>query len=235
MGILTRFLKDIFHNQHDEQPIEPAFSGRRVLNVGGGSKSIMIPRYFSGWEHDLLDIDPRGRPDVVCDARKLSTLVGGQYEAVYCSHNLEHYYRHETVDVLRGFLHILKFNGFAEIHVPDIQQVIKSLVDRRLSLDDTLYQSAAGPISAHDIIYGLQAEIQRSGKDFYAHKTGFTPDSLTNILLVGGFTHVLISTDEYLAVHALAFKAEPTEDHYDLFRETWDIGNRPMISANTKS
>ena len=128
--------------------------------------------------NDLLDIDDRGGPDLVCDARELATLSACQYDAVYCSHNLEHYYRHEGLKVLQGFVHILKDDGFAEIRVPDIAQVIGAVQDQQLDLDDVLYESAAGPISAHDVIYGLQSEIVDSGQDFYAHKTGFTPKSL---------------------------------------------------------
>src|SRR6516164_8820387 len=98
-----------------------ATPGRRsMLNVGGGSKNIPIPAYFDGWEHILLDIDPAGNPDIVCDARELLSLAPLQFDAVYCSHNLEHYYKHETAAVLRGFLHILKMDGFAEIRVPDM-------------------------------------------------------------------------------------------------------------------
>jgi hypothetical protein len=29
-------------------------------------------------------------PDIVCDARELTTLEEGLFDAVYCSHNLEH-------------------------------------------------------------------------------------------------------------------------------------------------
>ena len=100
---------------------------RRVLNVGGGSKAIPIPPHYAAWEHVLLDIDPAGGPDLVCDARRLDTLPAQQFDAVYCSHNLEHYYRHDTGSVLRGFLHVLKFDGFAEIRVPDLRSVMQKL------------------------------------------------------------------------------------------------------------
>jgi hypothetical protein len=61
---------------------------------------------LSGWTHHLLDIDERVRPDVLGDARELASLVpAGTYDAVYCSHNIEHYYPHDVPKVLRGFLH----------------------------------------------------------------------------------------------------------------------------------
>ena len=218
MKILTGLIKDVFLTRKAERVPEEMSSIKKVLNVGGGSKETAISDYFSGWQHDLLDIDPRGGPDVVCDARELATLPGGTYDAVYCSHNLEHYYRHHGLIVVRGFLHMLKDDGFAEIRVPDIAQVINALIDRQLELDDVLYQSPAGPISAHDVIYGLQSEIENSGQDFYAHKTGFTPKSLKKMLTDGGFCRIFMSTTELLAVHALAFKVEPTPEQVLLLK-----------------
>jgi hypothetical protein len=47
---------------------------RRVLNVGGNTKDIPLPENYRGWENVLLDIDPRGKPDVLCDARSLFGL-----------------------------------------------------------------------------------------------------------------------------------------------------------------
>jgi hypothetical protein len=41
----------------------------KVLNVGGNTKLIPIPKHYDGWDHLLLDIDPTGKPDVLCDAR----------------------------------------------------------------------------------------------------------------------------------------------------------------------
>ena len=76
---------------------------RRVLNVGGNSRAIRLPAHFDGWEQHLLDIDPKVRPDILCDAREMLTLPGGNYDAIYCSHNLEHYFRHELPKVLAGF------------------------------------------------------------------------------------------------------------------------------------
>lgn len=227
--ILTSLIKDIFFSPKQQnaaqvpEGVSETPGVKRVLNVGGGSKRTPIPGYFSGWQHDLLDIDPRGEPDIVCDARELEKLPGGLYDAVHCSHNLEHYYRHDGLRVVRGFHHILNDTGFAEVFVPDFAQVMDALRDRQLELDDVLYQSAAGPITAHDIVYGLQSEIQNSGQDFYAHKTGFTPRSLVKILSDGGFAKVFISTNRPLEVHALAFKTEPTEEQYALFRSTWNL------------
>jgi hypothetical protein len=73
---------------------------RRVLNVGGHDKRIELPPQYAGFEQILLDVDPTVTPDILCDARELSKLEPRQFDAVYCAHNLEHYYRHEVPSVL---------------------------------------------------------------------------------------------------------------------------------------
>ena len=183
---------------------------KRVLNVGGNSKAIPLPPQYAGWEHHLLDIDPTGRPDIVCDARELATLEPGQYDAIYCSHNLEHYYRHDVARVLAGFRHVLRPDGFAHIRVPDMGEVMRRVVDESLDIEDTLYQSGLGPITVLDVIYGYGRQIESSGCEFFAHKTGFTKKSLTQALVRGGFTHVFASAAS-LEVAAYAFKQKPGE------------------------
>jgi len=191
----------------------------RVLNVGGGDRKIPIPPHYAGWEHLLLDVDPRSNPDIVCDARQLDALAASQFDAVYCSHNLEHYYRHEGATVLRGFLHVLKPDGFAEIKVPDLQSVMRRCVANNMDIGDLLYQSDLGPVTVRDVIYGLGREIEQSGRDFFAHKTGFTPKSLAHALAEAGFvqTYVFVAPDAF-ETRALAFKAMPSAAQQKLLR-----------------
>lgn len=216
--MLFRLLKQVFsHNRG--APAEPgkvrlplADDIPCVLNVGGGSKGIRIPAHYNGWRHLLLDIDPGGGVDLVCDARELLSQPSSLFDAVYCSHNLEHYYRHDAVRVLRGFLHVLKPNGFAEIRVPDIRLVMQAMLEQALDIDDVLYQSGVGPILVRDVIYGWHVEIERTGRDFFAHKTGFTARSLTAILEHAGFVQVVsVPAIGVYEARAFAFKQAPTE------------------------
>ena len=188
--------------------IDALQSNKTVLNVGGNSKAIAIPQHFEGWTHHLLDIDPRGQPDIVCDARKLAALAPNVYDAVYCSHNLEHYFAHDVPKVLSGFHHVLKSDGFAEIRVPDIAQLIRTVAEKDLDLLDVLYQSKAGPVRVRDVLYGFGPEIERSGQDFYAHKTGFSPKSLVLALRECAFPHQVILRAN-LEIRAYAFKHKP--------------------------
>ena len=160
---------------------------RNVLNVGGGSKLIAIPPHYAGWNQLMLDIDANAKPDVLADARELERLEPALFDAVYCSHNLEHYYVHDVPKVLAGFAHVLKPEGFAEIRVPDVAAVAREMTERGRDMEDVLYTSPAGPITVRDVLYGLGRAIQKTGVDFYAHKTGFTRRSLGDALRRAGF------------------------------------------------
>lgn len=182
---------------------------KKVLNVGGNSKDIALPEIYNGWEQVWLDIDPSVNPDVLCDARELTKLEANTYHAIYCSHNLEHYYRHDVKKVLAGFNHVLKKDGFAHIRVPDMGEVMRSFVANNMDINDVLYESPAGPITIQDVMYGWGKEIERSGNDFFAHKTGFTEDSLIATLIDNQFYQVYTGTGN-LEVVAFAFKDEPS-------------------------
>ncbi len=184
---------------------------RRVLNVGGNSRKIPIPAHYGDWEQHLLDIDPTGEPDIVCDAREMRTLPAGGYDAIYCSHNLEHYERHDLPRVLAGFLHVLKPEGFAEVRVPDMKAVFEDMLRRGMDIDDVLYESPAGPITVNDVIYGFGRKIEESGQGFFAHRNGFTHRSLVRALQSAGFAVVFTGSLPY-EVSALAFKAAPSPE-----------------------
>ena len=202
-----------------------------VLNVGGGSKAVAIPDHYDGWEHLLLDIDPKRGVDVVCDARQLAQkFPPSSYDAVYCSHNLEHYYRHDISRVLRGFLHVLTDQGFAEIRVPDIGELIKRMAAASLDIDSEIYKAPVGVITAHDMIYGYGVEIEQSGQDFYAHKTGFSRATLARTILSNGFAEVYFATPlALLELRVLAFKQTATQH----WKSRFSLGEKfePALNA----
>lgn len=227
MSILGGFLRDLISSSKTEvqesasvQPsqvhINTQPSTRRVLNVGGNNKAIPLPEAYKGFEHWLLDIDPKGNPDILCDARELTDLEQGIVDAVYCSHNLEHYYRHDVPRVLAGFLHVLRAGGVAHIRVPDMGQVMRAVVEQEVDIDDVLYQSPSGPIMVLDVIYGWSAQIEASRQDFFAHKTGFTSKSLRQAIVRAGFESYFFK-ENYLEIEVLAFKGVPDSDLMQAF------------------
>lgn len=115
-----------------------------------------------------------------------------------------------------GFLHVLKDGGFAQIRVPDINEVMRLTLERGLDIDDVLYTSPSGPIMVLDVLYGYSVEIERSGQDFYAHKTGFTEKSLLAALDRAGFSKTYTMTGN-LEISAIAFKGEPDSAVRGLF------------------
>ena len=179
----------------------------RVLNVGGGGSRV-LPSPYRGWEQVLLDIDPQVKPDVCCDALQMMTLPASRYDAVYCSHNLEHFYWHDVPKVLQGFVHVLKKDGFVHLAVPDLQALMQVVVEGKRDLQETWYVSAGGPIRFHDVLYGWNKAMS-GGNLFYAHKCGFTESSLTQVLRDAGFVHVYTSTT-HGNLEAYAFRTQPT-------------------------
>jgi len=188
-----------------------------MLNVGGNSKTVPIPVHYAGWQHFLLDIDATGDADIVCDARELGGFDAARFDAVYCSHNLEHYYQHDVPRVLAGFMHVLKRDGFAEVRVPDLEAVFRKVSDGEFGLEDALYDSPAGPITPIDVIYGRGKQIESSGQDFYAHKTGFTAKTLTTTLQRAGFQEIWMAPplSDY-EIRAVAFKEPSTPEQRKL-------------------
>jgi predicted SAM-dependent methyltransferase len=202
-------LSRLINTLHPDQPA--ADHPPRVLNVGGGDKTVAIPPHFDGWQRTLLDVNPAA--DIVGDARRLADLVpAASCDAVYCSHNLEHYYQHEVPGMLASFATVLKPGGFAEIRVPDIGGLIGHLAATNIDIGDAVYDSPSGPITAHDMFYGFGAEIQRSGQHYYAHKTGFSRASLSQALFANGFPVLCFAPPlSQWELHVFAFKQQPDE------------------------
>ena len=180
----------------------------RVLNVGGGANRA-LPKQYTGWEQDVLDIDPDVKPDICCDALKMRTLPAARYDAIFCSHNLEHFHTHEVPTVLDGFKHVLKPAGYAHIAVPDVLALMHAVVDGKRDIEDTWYVSPSGPITYREVLYGHGRMIAQ-GNVYYCHKTGFSEKSLTVRLKQAGFAKVFTASDG-CSLHAFAFKSKPTK------------------------
>lgn len=178
----------------------------KVLNVGGGATRD-LPKRYDGWGQILLDINPDVKPDICKDAKRLTELQEGVFDAVYCSHNLEHFYKHDVPLVLEGFLHVLNENGFAEISVPDVVALMVDMMSRNHDIGDVWYRTGEGTaITFHDVLYGWNAAMAQ-GNEYYAHKCGFTPISLAAALQAAGFKSIFISAHDK-NITAIAYKKE---------------------------
>lgn len=198
---------------------------RRVLNVGGGSQAIPLPDAYATFERVLLDLNPNAGADIVLDVRELTSLEPQQFDAVYCSHNLEHVRKHEVPIVLAGFLHVLKPGGFAHIIVPDLQELMVACVQQGIDLDGLLYESPMGPITPLDVLYGHSGIIEHSGQNYYAHRTGFTSRTLANVVEASGFGPMFCQQGN-LELNLITFNGDPDPALAGLF-------NLPITTPGT--
>lgn len=166
-------------------------SGKKlVLHVGCGPPDhYVLHESFRGpeWHEVRLDIDPGVRPDIVASVSDMSPVPSTSFDAVYSHHNIEHVFAHEVPHVMAEFLRVLRPGGEALISTPDLQAVAEVIATGRLV--ERLYRSEAGDISALDVVYGLQSDIVK-GREYMAHRTGFTLTTLSRALNQAGFVSV---------------------------------------------
>ncbi len=188
----------------------PFAADKTVLHVGCGSfDPERLHKRFRGpnWREIRVDLDPDVCPDVVASITDMRGIADQSVDAVWSSHNLEHLCAHEVPLALAEFLRVLKPGGVALITLPDLQQAAEFVVADRL--EEIAYESAAGPVTALDCIYGLGPAIA-AGKPLMAHRTGFTERTLRRHLVRAGFADVRITFSPF-ALWAEAVK--PASGH----------------------
>lgn len=163
-----------------------------VLHVGCGGES--LPDWLEGCEETRLDINPAHSPDIVAGMTDMGNI--GEYDAVYCSHCLEHIHGYEVARALAEFHRVLRPGGCALIAVPDLE-------DARPT-DEVLYVSPAGPVTGMDLFYGGQALVERM--PYMEHHTGFTAATLASVLEGAGFDPVAVSRISFFNLFGAAVK-----------------------------
>lgn len=187
---------------HTSPPSPPA--QRQMLHVGCGvAARSSLPKTFHGaqWQEIRLDIDPGVNPDIVGSITDLHMVPSASVDAIWSSHNLEHLHSFEVPNALEEFKRVLKPEGFALLSLPDLRAVARRIANDQLV--QPLYQSAAGPISPLDILFGHQASLAR-GNHYMAHRTGFTARTLGEALLRAGFAEVRVHEGRRWDLWALA-------------------------------
>jgi SAM-dependent methyltransferase len=188
----------------EKNPISPVIpdpnAKKYVLHVGCGTAPLPAGK-FDGFEEIRLDIDPAVNPDITGSITDIP-LQDAMVDAIYSSHNLEHLSDHEVPKALSEFYRVLKHGGNIIIEVPDVQSVAEAIP--KIGMDGVLYQSPAGPISPSDVLYGLRSAVSH-GNTFYAHKTGFTKESLGTFLTKAQYKNVTVDRNpESFALFACA-------------------------------
>lgn len=158
------------------------FLGKDVLHVGCGGSP--FPTWLvEGANETRLDIDCIYSPDIIADMRDFVTEQ--RFDAIYCSHALEHLYDHEVVPTLKNFLNHLKDGGFSIVVVPNLSGITAT--------DEVVYESPSGPVTGRDMIYGRLSPMEKM--PYMAHHTGFVEDTLKKKFEEAGYKSVKIVSD----------------------------------------
>jgi SAM-dependent methyltransferase len=177
---------------------------RLLVNAGCGPRGGgRLPALFNTWRQLRVDVDPAVRPDVIADITDLSAIPSGSADAIWSAHCLEHLYVHQVGRALGEFHRVLKSDGFACIIVPDLQTIASYIASDQL--EKVLYESPAGPITAHDVMFGLGAAVAR-GNLSMAHRCGFTPSAMLRHLRESSFAEIVLRRRPSLELAAIALK-----------------------------
>lgn len=193
--------------------VEHAAGRKMVLHIGCGKpKPGKLHKSFEGddWFEIRLDIDPDADPDIISDMLDMNMIPDGAVHAVWSSHNIEHLYPHDVPSAIKEIYRVIKRNGHFLVTLPDIQTVAQYVAHGQL--EEPIYDSPAGPISAIDIMYGLRSSMAR-GNLFMAHKTGYTAKTLGRYLTDSGFRSIRISRD-WINLWAIGHKFDREHPDY---------------------
>lgn len=179
------------------QELRAQAGGRKlVLHLGCGKylEHKLHQRYRNEqWFEVRCDINAAVKPHIVADMRQLPMLPDGSVDAIWNSHSIEHLEAHDVVPALKEWYRVLKHEGELYITLPDLRAVAAHIAHGRL--EDAIYQSPAGPITALDIVYGYGPDIA-GGNKYMAHRTGFTAETLAKKLQAAGFARIGVKCEQ---------------------------------------
>ena len=160
-----------------------------LVNAGCGPLGGRLPAMFQGWQQLRVDIDPAVSPDVVASITDLSQIQSGTADAFWSAHCVEHLYAHSIDEALSELYRILADGGFGCIIVPDLQAIARYIAEDKAH--EVIYTSPAGPITAHDMVYGLGSALAL-GRAAMAHRCGFTPSLMIQRLQALSFGEIIL-------------------------------------------
>ena len=188
---------------------------KKFLHIGcGQNRKDSTTDFFntSDWDEVRLDIDPSVNPDIVSSIQDMSVIDSDTFDAVYSSHNIEHIHSFDVHKTFSEINRVLNNDGFLILTCPDLKAVCSLIADGKIL--DKLYDSPSGPIYPLDIISGHQKSLFL-GKNFMAHKNGFTVESITAFMQSSNFMSFIVGEAVgSLALWSIAYKNKvvSTED-----------------------
>lgn len=164
-----------------------------LLHVGCGFDS--MPEWAVGkFDEIRLDISAEVQPDILASMTDMGDI--GPFDAIHCSHALEHLLPHDVPVALAEFHRVLKDKGFVVLAVPDLQDV--------KATEEVLFEAPCGPITGLDLIYGYRKALPT--QPYMAHRTGFTAVTLHDAFAEVGFNHVVVQRMPHYNLLAIAVK-----------------------------
>jgi SAM-dependent methyltransferase len=182
---------------------------RLLVNLGSGAKgTARLPALFSQWRQLRVDVDARVAPDILADITDLSAIETGSIDAIWSAHCLEHLYLYQVGAAVSEAYRILADDGFLCVIVPDLQSVAAYFATDRLH--EVVYESPAGPVMAHDMVFGFGPALAR-GRHSMSHKCGFTPTLLLQKLREAPFAEIVLRRRPNHELAAVACKRAATD------------------------
>lgn len=196
-------MSDTPAHQQDKRP-------KMLINLGAGEKgAAWLPAMFADWREVRVDVDATMAPDILADMTDLSAIESGTADAVWVSHGIEHLYLFEVSKAIAEIYRILADDGFFCVIVPDLQIIAEYIASDRLH--EVVYQSPAGPVIAHDMLFGFGPYLAQ-GRSSMAHKCGFTPTLLLQKLQEAPFAEIVLQRRASQELAAVACKRAPADD-----------------------
>jgi SAM-dependent methyltransferase len=191
----------------EPQQVERA---KLLVNIGSGMKgSSWLPAMFADWRELRVDVDPAMAPDILADISDLSAIESGSVDAVWSAHCLEHLYLYQVGPAVAEVHRILSDDGFFCVIVPDLQAIADYIVNDRLH--EVVYESPAGPVVAHDIVFGFGPYLAQ-GRPTMAHRCGFTPTLLLQKLQEAPFAEIVMRRRANQELAGVACKRASVDD-----------------------
>ncbi|MFN8379625.1 MAG: glycosyltransferase [Anaerolineae bacterium] len=146
-------------------------SERRTIRLNLGAGSSPIAGYLS------VDTDPSARPVIAAEIARLP-IQAATVDEIIAYHVIEHVNYWEAEAALAEWYRVLRPGGSIAIECPNIERVVRSLGK---SADYTKWSQMG--------MWGVYGDPNHRNP-FYSHKWGYTPLTLTGMLVRAGFTDV---------------------------------------------
>lgn len=170
---------------------------KKVLHLGAGDyHADKLHSNFrnADWKEVRMDPNPKVKPDIIGDFRQLKKIPDSSMHAIWLPHQLQNLQAHEIEGALAQCFRLLAENGVLVLVVPDMQALGEVISKGRI--DDKLYETNNGVVTALDMIYGMKPLIEKGDQRAMNH-TGFTAYTLGLKLKAAGFVNIKVKREGY--------------------------------------